>query len=344
MRSPNAGGRWRLRPRRCAGRPGLHRRPGHRGRRPGRHRRRGDATPCSNSSAMSAMCTTTSLIRNACGGLLLQIREIGQRLRHILVSDEQRGPGQFLVLRCPIGQTRGDLDAAGRLAASPKARSACAVRMRPCAAAPMMPGTRRGIHSPATAAMGRSANSVSKRADHAGKLSASRAPSATQPRSMASLPEAAPDRGGAVRLRPRADGVRWPSCANTSAPIGPWFDRPNGPNSGAVAANESAHRRGDRTPWTQYVDESRSGASRRFISRTGRGDSLTVAVLVLRSMPVEEGDEMVRHCVGMRHDADMSRTGDLAVLAPRDDRGGLTGLLRRGVHVVLEGEDEARHR
>ncbi len=45
--------------------------------------------------------------------LLLEVREIGQRLGHVLVSDEQRGPGQLLILRGPIGQPGGDLDAAG---------------------------------------------------------------------------------------------------------------------------------------------------------------------------------------------------------------------------------------
>ena len=45
--------------------------------------------------------------------------------------------------------------------------------MRPCVAAPTAPGSRRGAHSPTTAATGRSAISRSKRASHSGK----RAPS-----------------------------------------------------------------------------------------------------------------------------------------------------------------------
>ncbi len=129
----------------------------------------------------------------------------------------------------------------GKVATSPNARRPWAVRIRPCAAAPMVPGTRRGPSSPTTAAMGRSASSVSKRANQAGKVSAApRAVGQSASLNGFSAGGGATSKRTAYALTQSSMASAWPSWPSTSAAIGPWFDRPNRPNSGAVAAKPSA--------------------------------------------------------------------------------------------------------
>ncbi len=128
-----------------------------------------DATACSNSSAMSPTAATRSLIEHRDWRVFRKVRQVSEGLRHVLAADEEGRTGQLLVARGPERERGRDLDAAGRRVGRPeRARRAWPVRMRPWVAAPIVPGNRRGAHSPATAAAGRSATSRSKRASHSG--------------------------------------------------------------------------------------------------------------------------------------------------------------------------------